>query len=140
MKQNLDAVLLSLACCILVLSIGCEVTDYEPLMAKQQAKQDAGNNSQLAIGGGQINSLMPGNGANKGTAAGTGKQQIAVPPRPAIDQIALATKLSNKGVYVGVDDSEQRIVELEEKLEILRVRKLLKFFLYLVLDIQNRDI
>lgn len=34
----------------------------------------------------------------------------------------------------------QRIVELEEKLEILRVRKLLKFFLYLVLDIQNRDI
>ena len=100
--------------------VGCETTDYEPLMVKQQLKKLTEENMELKQRVNDLENqlLVAAKTRNQaGTDGSTGNRNDSVaqvePERPSIDQLALANEMSNKGVYVGVDDSGQRIVELD---------------------------
>ena len=89
-----------------LVSVGCETTNYEPLFVKKELKKLSAENDRLKE---QVEALKAELAAVKGTSEiGTDKAPLAasdtqLKPQPVVkvDQVALAGELEKLGVYVG---------------------------------------
>ena len=88
--------------------LGCEITDYEPLIAKKELKELARENERLK----QENAAISAEN-NRLKTNGSQQKELVSSPAVNVDQAAVANEMEQLGVYVGWNDSGNGIVELD---------------------------
>ena len=95
----------------LILVAGCEITDYEAVLAKKRLKDAAKQNAELQS---QVESLKKDNQRLKSEISKSESSgESSESSDSDVDQLAIANAIESLGVYVGYNDDGDKILELD---------------------------